>query len=177
MKTRLYSPLKGQVWLSGFYSESGYEDECAEWNGRELADYQKNIEEEMKAYDDGEMTSRGLMEYYWDWESNREFEKSVSEKVVSAFPKVKNIDGTLFGVMELEINNPLNPNEMSSIKDYIAGQYSDGWGEGFEQQGIKIKEGELFISFWQDKNFFIRTEDEIRDTLLEEKAKEINMSM
>lgn len=103
--------------------------------------------------------------------------KQFLKKVVSAVPMVKNIDGTLYGVMELEVNSPLNSDEAASIKDYIAGQYSDGWGEGFEQQRIKIKEGELFVSFWNSNHFFIATQEEFKDMLLQEEIAYLDMSL
>lgn len=80
MKIRLYSPLKGRVWLSPDYRDDEFEDECEELDGGELVDYQENIEEEMKGYNKGEMTAKGLMKYYSDLNSNEEIEKAVSEK-------------------------------------------------------------------------------------------------
>ena len=35
---------------------------------------------------------------------------------------------------EFETNIELNEDQIKSIKDYITGQCSDGWGEGFEQR-------------------------------------------
>ena len=37
------------------------------------------------------------------------------------------------------------------------------WGEGFEQRGIKIPEGELYVSFWNSGDeFFLTTEEGLK---------------
>ena len=35
----------------------------------------------------------------------------------------------------------------------ISGQYSDGWGEGFEQREIRVEDGTLAVHFWQEDGF------------------------
>jgi hypothetical protein len=51
--------------------------------------------------------------------------------------------------------------ELDELIDYISGQYSDGFGEGFEQREIKTDDGDLYVSLWSsDKSFRIMTEDE-----------------
>lgn len=37
--------------------------------------------------------------------------------------------------------------------NYISGQYSDGWGEGFEQRDIRVDDGMLAVHFWQEDGF------------------------
>jgi hypothetical protein len=37
--------------------------------------------------------------------------------------------------------------------EYITGQYSDGWGEGFEQRDIEVDGGVLNVHFWQPERF------------------------
>jgi len=49
------------------------------------------------------------------------------------------------------------------LKAEWTGQYSDGWGEGFEQKQIKISQGELMVSFWDCNNYYIHTEQEQND--------------
>ena len=53
--------------------------------------------------------------------------------------------------------------EIEAVKAYWEGQESDGWGEGFEQRGIKIPEGELYVSFWNSGDeFFLTTEEGLK---------------
>ena len=53
--------------------------------------------------------------------------------------------------------------QIEKVKAYWEGQESDGWGEGFEQRGIKIPEGELYVSFWNSGDeFFLTTEEGLK---------------
>ena len=53
----------------------------------------------------------------------------------------------------------LAADEIEVLKDFFTGQYSDGWGEGFEQHAIQTRWGALYVCFWPD-NFMIETEEE-----------------
>ena len=71
--------------------------------------------------------------------------------------------GELWGVLEVESHNQLSEREIEAVKEYWEGQESDGWGEGFEQRGIKIPEGELYVSFWNSGDeFFLTTEEGLK---------------
>lgn len=74
---------------------------------------------------------------------------SYAEKVNSIMPSIEEKNGTLYGVATIEINEDLTPKELKRLIKYIEGQYSDGWGEGFEQQAIEVDNGALYVSFWQ----------------------------
>ena len=69
-------------------------------------------------------------------------------KSKSAVVTIENQEGTLYGCTKLELNEFLNTEELKELGDYITGQYSDGWGEGFEQQDIQVEEGILNVHFW-----------------------------
>ena len=88
-----------------------------------------------------EERERGLMSYFWGG-------KNVGTKVYSAFPRVEEIGGQLWGVADCQVKAPLTGEEMTELKDFLSSQMSDGFGEGFEQRGISCEFGEIFVSFW-----------------------------
>ena len=91
----------------------------------------------------------------------------------------------LYGVAICEVDDDWTDDDTAQLKEYLTGQYSDGWGERFEQSEIdsytevetceeydeeadEYYESEweirydVYISFWQDKNFRIMTEAELK---------------
>ena len=143
----LYSSLAGMMYQDGEEQETLYRSE--------LADYEEQIQKAILKERHVEEEPRGLMHYF---DGNRQ----VAAKVISAFPKVQNIRGELFGVLECSICQPLTQNEIYELKNFWDGQMSDGWGEGFEQRPIYTREGELYVSFCADKRYWgIMTEEEL----------------
>lgn len=64
--------------------------------------------------------------------------------------------------MVAEVYGELTEVETAKLLDFITGQLSDGWGEGFEQRPIKTNDGEIFVSFWNSEDFFIKPEQELK---------------
>ena len=126
-----------------YSEESEWEEDWSEsdeygmpLDGTELADYEEVIREELKRYGEDD-----LMQYF-------DGSESIQGKIQSAVVTIENKDGILYGCTKLELNEFLNPEELKELGDYITGQYSDGWGEGFEQQDIQVEEGILNVHFW-----------------------------
>ena len=98
-------------------------------------------------------TPRGFMEYY-----NRS--DGVDAKVRSLFFKAEARNGKLWGVAECMVSGELNGEELAKLKDYIAGQASDGFGESVEQHEIRVGSMELYAHLWQAAGWSIQTEQE-----------------
>lgn len=142
----LFSPLTASWVIDGSEEDTLY--------GKDLLEHQEAIEDAIAIYCFNE-PARGLMHYYDD-------NPKLAEKVIIAKPAVKIIDGELYGVLECKLAQGLIQEEVSELKEYWTGQMSDGWGEGFEQQEIKLDEGELYVSFWShEKSWNVYTEDEL----------------
>ena len=51
----------------------------------------------------------------------------------------------------------MSDTDPEAIKDYLSGQYSDGWGEGFEQKENKLDGGiSYYIHTWRARDFEIK---------------------
>lgn len=122
-------------------------------NGRDLRDYQSCIHEALLENQVPEEKSRGLMRWY-------DKQDGVNEKVQSIVFDAESRDGQLWCVAECKVVGDLLPEEKEALADYISGQASDGWGEGFEQRAIDLEEGELYVSLWNSSNWTIQTEEE-----------------
>lgn len=143
----LFSPLIANLNMRGIAEGELY--------GSDLVQYLEIIEEAIERERCEGEEARGLMHYF---DESRE----VAAKVVSAHPKVADVDGELYGVLECKIRDPLTEEEIKILKDFWTGQMSDGWGEGFEQQPLTVEDGEIYISFWSRKSFWsVMTEREL----------------
>ena len=149
---KLYMPL-----TADFYERSEYGDlepESTELDGHALQDYQDQIMAELVKNRMPEETERGLMHWYHEADS-------VNTKVHSAVFTVEERDRKLWGVAECRIAGELSTAELDTLKEYIAGQASDGWGEHFEQREILVDGGsELYVHLWNADDWGIQTEQE-----------------
>ena len=131
-----------------FSEESEWEEDWSEsdeygmpLDGTELADYEDAIREELERYGEDD-----LMQYF-------DGSESMHGKIQSAVVTVENKDGILYGCTKLELNEFLSQEELQEFTEYITGQYSDGWGEGFEQRDVEVDGGILNVHFWQSDGF------------------------
>ena len=71
-------------------------------------------------------------------------------------------DGELMGCTTVKLKESLTEAEMQDLEDYLKGQFSDGWGEGFEQQEIQTGDGMLYVHFAEEPFDF--TVEQVQDT-------------
>ncbi len=172
-----YCPLR----IFREYDESDYEfdeevviDEQEEIPSRYAVDCAREINDFIQDYSEPEEEHRGLMVYF-------DRNPAVSEKVFSAIPSVKEINGELMGVFECQITEELTGNELEDLREYLSGQASDGWGESVEQHPIKTADlGEIYVSFWNDgSDWSLQTAEEMGLEQTEDLSEEpeINMTM
>ena len=149
MEMKFYSPLTAEF----FPDEPDWEDESYNeyegypMDGHDLLQYADSVDEAVKK--DIADFNGDLMQYYRE-------DDSVRHKVVSAVPSVEIRGNKLCGCLNVELRESLNEGEQAVLCDYISGQYSDGWGEGFEQRDICVEDGTLAVHFWQDHDFELK---------------------
>lgn len=101
-------------------------------------------------------------------------DKNVKDKLVSAEWTVEERNGELYGCVNVRLREVLTEEEEESLKDWIVGQNSDGFGESFEQRPLETEEGDLYISFWNaGKDYFIYNKDEMEIYILQQRGPQI----
>lgn len=116
------------------------------FSGIDMACYVDSIQKAVKqrSSDDG-----GNLMLYFDEERN----PNVKAKTLSAIPSVEIRGDELKGCTTVRLKEPLTGPEMQDLQDYLKGQFSDGWGEGFEQWEIYTEDGTLYVHFWNEDSF------------------------
>lgn len=174
IKIELLTPLTGtflpnemeQDWEEEDYND--FEEGQVLFDGSDLTEYASAIQEKIAEYSrvghDDDRTDN-LIDYF-------DGSAAIKEKVVSAVPSVKEADGVLYGCTTLELKEYLETEELSELCEYLTGQYSDGWGEGFEQQEIPVEGGKIYVHFWQPSNYlFEQVKPEIQKNQEPEKKR------
>ena len=146
MQMKFYSPLTADF----FPNEPDYEDEFYDeyegcpLDGHDLLQYANVVDEAVKK--DIADFNGDLMQYYHE-------DDFVRRKVVSAVPSAEICGNKLCGCLTVELKEALLDDEQTVLCVRISGQYSDGWGEGFEQREIRVEDGTLAVHFWQEDGF------------------------
>ena len=162
MEMKFYSPLTAEF----FPDEPDWEDESYNeyegypMDGHDLLQYADAVDEAVKK--DIVDFDGDLMQYYHE-------DDSVRGKAVTAIPSVEVHGNKLCGCLTVELKEPLLDDEQTVLCNYISGQYSDGWGEGFEQRDIRVDDGTLAVHFWQEDGFemtpsFEKTQEQVQMT-------------
>ena len=149
MQMKFYSPLTAEFFPNepDWENESYNEYEGCPLDGHDLLQYADAVDEAVKK--DIADFNGDLMQYYHE-------DDSVRSKVVSAVPSAEICGNKLCGCLTVELKEALLDDEQTVLCNYISGQYSDGWGEGFEQRDIRVEDGTLAVHFWQDHDFELK---------------------
>lgn len=157
---KLYSPLTADLYMEPDPDSQEHADGTellVDLYGEDITAYKKIILQTIKDEMLPEMEERGLMFAFSG-------SGTLSEKVLSLFPTVEEVDGVLCGVAVCQVKGSLTPAELKELKDFCTSQYADGWGEGYAQRPRHTEDGELYVNFWQDNNFSILTKEELETT-------------
>ena len=147
-----------------------FDDSSTLLEGSELRGYQDQIMAALVKNRMPEETERGLMHWYDEADS-------VDRKVRSAVFTVEVRNRQLWGVAECRVAGELSGTELEILKEYLTGQASDGWGEGFEQRDILVDDGcELYVHLWNSDEWSIQTEQELFSPKLAEGLPELCFS-
>ena len=147
---KLYMPLTADVYE---VNEYGLADNASELGGEDLVQYTGCILNSLINERLPEEAERGIMHWYGESDT-------VDAKVHSVVFTAEIRNNRLWGVAECKIAGKLFHQELENLKEYIAGQAADGWGEGFEQRLIRLDDGELYVHLWNSENWSIQTEKE-----------------
>ena len=166
---KLYSPITGHLMED---DQDDFDAAYYDYEGTPLSPYEMTAFEAVvkKAIEDETMPEEvdwGLMEYYSGHEP-----ASVDAKVLSAFVDAEVYENKLWGVLKCTLKEPLTNEEIAALKEYASGQYSDGYGEGFEQRERKTEYGDLYVHFWHSgDDYSILTEQELKGPEMERQRK------
>lgn len=139
-----YCPLVCEV-----VEDDGYSHDQ---DGTFLVDYEDEI---VKAIEKVNSFDIHNMAYYFD------DNKNIKEKLVKIDFGVENVEGELFGKIDFCLKDTVTSNETDIMREWVIGQCSDGWGEGFEQREIKTDESDIYVSFWNPSGkYFMYSEEE-----------------
>ena len=142
---KLYSPLTAEFMSDG--SEFWLGNDPIELQGYEMTDYLEAIT--------AQIAEEGTnIEQYMDAEDRPYLAAHVKSIRIS----VEERDSELCACATVVVDEDLTERGWNDLQDYITGQYSDGWGEGFEQRDIEVEDGILNVHFWQEDHFAFSVE-------------------
>lgn len=167
---KLYMPMTVDRFESDGWG--GTENEPTELSNYKAIRYVDSINAALRREELPAEAERGLMHYYG---KNDEVDRKVRKVTFAAEVR----DQKLWGVAECQVVGELTPDELTELKEFVSGQASDGFGEGFEQRDIPVPDGhDIHAHLWKWENWSIQTEQEcfsLKQDSIRSPAKRVRM--
>lgn len=160
------SPIR-QTFFCSLEGHIAYEEYGPEYevDGHTLLAYQESVEDALKDYQSPDLN----MALYLGRDAG------ISDKLMFAEWGVEEKNGKLYGRIDCYLTESITAEETKKLQEAIDGQNSDGFGEGFAQDGIRTEDGKLYVSFWSFTNDFLLTEEEMEGYLQQNNIKQGGM--
>ena len=124
----IYGRLYGEMVLDEYEME---ESDVERLYGEDLSDWEAEIGAQVKQ-DQADMSADGGLAQYIHHALLR-------QKVRDVEVSVAVLEGALWSKTRVESYGALNQMETAQTKEYVHGQFADGWGEGFSQREISVQ--------------------------------------
>ena len=157
LEMKLLGPLTGGFFLKDSRGQKRDFDGSGKLlDGRELSQYEDAIQKAVDKENRPEFEGGNPFDFMDD---GFDGSPSIQEKVEHGRISVENIGGTLYGCTTLILKEGLEDWELEELCEFVSIQYSDGWGECFEQRDIPADGGmvRVYFDFVESPNFQIES--------------------